>query len=109
MRRWATQRRSRLTVSVPLRGYFFEITPNGYGRIWICSSFRPLTGIFFEMNDLQASNHHNTHVSVPLRGYFFEIEGRFRQTERPMAVSVPLRGYFFEIAEQRIYYQRDHQ
>ena len=61
-------------VSVPLRGYGFEILRN------VCIGSR---------SDM---------VSVPLRGYGFEIIRITPMYRVPMSpVSVPLRGYGFEI------------
>ena len=56
----------------------------------------PLRGYFFEMRLSKAKRVRREYVSVPLRGYFFEIaveEGRHRAEEE--AGFRPLTGIFF--------------
>ena len=85
-------------VSVPLRGYGFEIKndlpeyykstvfPSPYGDMVLKYPCR-MTCLVYSL------------VSVPLRGYGFEIHtggGRYGQLAED--VSVPLRGYGFEMS-----------
>ena len=109
-------------VSVPLRGYGFEMTPNKQiqetrqqfpspygdmvlkycGKIAVSSIVRvvsvPLRGYGFEIffEKIVKGADFGT-VSVPLRGYGFEITVRSSYRHIFYTVSVPLRGYGFEI------------
>ena len=62
-----------MIVSVPLRGYGFEMLNHLYREV------------------------RNLNVSVPLRGYGFEIK-QINENTANCIVSVPLRGYGFEIS-----------
>ena len=88
-------------VSVPLRGYGFEIGVNSYSlRLRTKAVSVPLRGYGFEIAlSVYQRRSCSKSVSVPLRGYGFEILTKKRSfggtTE---IVSVPLRGYGFEIS-----------
>ena len=92
--RWAKEK---YYVSVPLRGYGFEIVVNTY-VCSICDRVSvPLRGYGFEIKRYHATSSCHI-VSVPLRGYGFEIRKRNPKRKSLTAkVSVPLRGYGFEM------------
>ena len=90
-------RKLSIIVSVPLRGYGFEIL--------CCVCLDSLVLFPSPCGDMvlkspvalsYAANVING-VSVPLRGYGFEILLGCRRQKRRVFVSVPLRGYGFEI------------
>ena len=90
-----------MVVSVPLRGYGFEIRLKGglYRRIYQVSV--PLRGYGFEILPAVARRSGVVRVSVPLRGYGFEIVVLlFWLMTSGKVVSVPLRGYGFEIISE---------
>ena len=65
-------------VSVPLRGYGFEINFVINGKMVVKSVSVPLRGYGFEMLFILFTKGGETmNVSVPLRGYGFEIASSF--------------------------------
>ena len=87
-----------VAVSVPLRGYGFEIVlllahevnhllvfPSPCGDMVLKSTMKKVINVNF------------INVSVPLRGYGFEMFSSEERKDVKLWVSVPLRGYGFEI------------
>ena len=88
-------------VSVPLRGYGFEI-----GEFCVCHGKyekfpSPCGDMVLKSSDVKL-HEFLYKVSVPLRGYGFEIRRIPLQTTLSQPVSVPLRGYGFEIKTKTI-------
>ena len=90
-------------VSVPLRGYGFEIVVQKdltapHSRVSV-----PLRGYGFEIMKIKNATPHQINiVSVPLRGYGFEMVNALVDMQSALAaVSVPLRGYGFEITDAK--------
>ena len=83
-------------VSVPLRGYGFEIMKFAVKNIKNAVCFRPLTGIWFwNLRKRSRSKCTTITVSVPLRGYGFEIYGYVREMTHDNKGFRPLTGIWF--------------
>ena len=91
-----------MEVSVPLRGYGFEIIANEETPSAFNGFPSPCGDMVLKFRRGEIKAHETKMVSVPLRGYGFEIVDIAYRTQNDFIVSVPLRGYGFEISCKRV-------